>query len=451
MILGEEQQNALELMKVFIDISDNTAFSLTGAAGTGKSTIVNCLCDYLDKEGIPYVLCAPTHKAALILRKFTERETMTLHRLLALSPNIDILDLDFKDLLFKTDRKPLEFPFKGVVICDEASMINDDLFDLLIQRSEEYCSKIVFVSDKCQLSPVKSRVVSKVYNLPSSYNLTKIYRQSSESALVDTLQTLRQFPVDRLESSFSSDGNLVCTSKMNEFLNAAKISFKKAISRSDIFEAKILAFTNERVELHNRNIRRVLWNDNKPFHKFEFLTGYDNITYEENQFYNSMDYVISTEPEMVDIYIPRFGQLPGYRFELYDSFYDASFPISVLDPYSIDTYTINSLAEEIEKLRLSAVSYKDTDRRKWSFLWKEYFKMINSFTCFYDLMYNNRVIRRKSFDYGYALTTHKSQGSTISNAFIDLRDINRCQDNEMKRQLQYVALSRTSKNAVVYQ
>lgn len=45
----------------------------------------------------------------------------------------------------------------------------------------------------------------------------------------------------------------------------------------------------------------------------------------------------------------------------------------------------------------------------------------------------------------------KLQGSTISNAFIDLRDINRCQDNEMKRQLQYVALSRTSKNAVVYQ
>lgn len=61
---------------------------------------------------------------------------MTLHKLLALSPRLDIFDLDFNNLLFQS-RSSKEIPKNGVVICDEGSMINDDLFDLLIKRCKE--------------------------------------------------------------------------------------------------------------------------------------------------------------------------------------------------------------------------------------------------------------------------------------------------------------------------
>lgn len=47
---------------------------------------------------------------------------MTLHKLLALSPRLDIFDLDFNNLLFQS-RSSKEIPKNGVVICDEGSMI----------------------------------------------------------------------------------------------------------------------------------------------------------------------------------------------------------------------------------------------------------------------------------------------------------------------------------------
>ena len=38
------------------------------------------------------------------------------------------------------------------------------------------------------------------------------------------------------------------------------------------------------------------------------------------------------------------------------------------------------------------------------------------------------------------------QGSSITNVYIDMKDIFRCKDEEELRQLQYVALSRTKNN-----
>ena len=68
-----------------------------------------------------------------------------------------------------------------------------------------------------------------------------------------------------------------------------------------------------------------------------------------------------------------------------------------------------------------------------------------------DLYYDNRLIRKKSFDYGYACSAHKSQGSSFGEVFVDMRNINLCKDKDERRQLQYVALSRTRKDAYVLQ
>ena len=43
--------------------------------------------------------------------------------------------------------------FSPVVICDESSMINDDLFDLLLEKVKEFRSKVIFVGDRAQLRP----------------------------------------------------------------------------------------------------------------------------------------------------------------------------------------------------------------------------------------------------------------------------------------------------------
>ena len=142
--LGEEQLQALSLIKDFIKNSKDTAFSLCGSAGTGKTTLEKEILEFLHEEWIDYCLCAPTHKAALVMRQTTREDAITLHKLLALSPNIEILDLDFRELQFYTSKAVNSITYESIVICDEASMINDDLFDLLIKKCQDKKAKIIF-------------------------------------------------------------------------------------------------------------------------------------------------------------------------------------------------------------------------------------------------------------------------------------------------------------------
>lgn len=45
----------------------------------------------------------------------------------------------------------------------------------------------------------------------------------------------------------------------------------------------------------------------------------------------------------------------------------------------------------------------------------------------------------------------RMQGSSYNNVLVDIRNINSCKDESVTRQLQYVALSRTRKDALIYQ
>ena len=63
-----------------------------------------------------------------------------------------------------------------------------------------------------------------------------------------------------------------------------------------------------------------------------------------------------------------------------------------------------------------------------------------SFTTPIDLYVDGRLVKKKSFTEGYACTTHRLQGSTFNNIFIDMQIINSCKDDKVNQQLQYVAL-----------
>lgn len=145
--LGEEQEEALYKIKDFIKNSKEISFSLYGPAGTGKSLMISYVIKYLIDEGYDYALCAPTHKAALVMRTYTGEDTTTLHSLLALSPKLDIFKLDLRELQFVAGKSTNQIPYHGVVIVDEASMINDDLFDILEEKCSQFDTKIIFCSE----------------------------------------------------------------------------------------------------------------------------------------------------------------------------------------------------------------------------------------------------------------------------------------------------------------
>ena len=107
--LGEEQVNALQKLEEFVSNKED-CITLSGFAGTGKTSILKEFIGYLDDEELPYILAAPTHRAKLVLEALTDaKKTYTLHQLLSLSPNIEIFELDYRDLLFTEPHKSEDF------------------------------------------------------------------------------------------------------------------------------------------------------------------------------------------------------------------------------------------------------------------------------------------------------------------------------------------------------
>lgn len=452
-LLGEEQLQALDLMKEFITSSNVTAFSLVGPAGTGKTSIIKELLQWIRKNKIPYILCAPTNKAGLVLREITgDKDVTTIHKLLTLTPNLEIFELNFNELEFQI-KNPMNLgiPHNGVVICDEASMINDELFKTIIHHATLYNSRVIFVGDKAQLQPVNANKVSKVFNLDNRFELTKIYRQSSENAILPILCELREKPILSFSQKLAEEGSLYCFTDTKEFVKPAYKVYKEAIREGDILKTKILAYTNKRVEAYNKCMKRLLFNNESEYNKGEFLTAYENLD-TSMTIYNSMDYIIASEPTKVDIKIHKFGiSLPGYVLELYDSFFDKTGTIRILSK-DIDKSYFLGIADFIEGTRLDAIELKERGWYKKSKMrWVDYFKAMDSFTTPVDLYIGNRLVRSKSFDYGYAISTHKSQGSSLDTVFVDIKNINTCRNIDERRQLQYVALSRTRSNAYILQ
>ena len=112
-----------------------------------------------------------------------------------------------------------------------------------------------------------------------------------------------------------------------------------------------------------------------------------------------------------------------------------------------DKDILEKLAFLIEDIRTEAIRCKDIKAKRM--LWKRYYKIIGSFITPFDLKYDDRVIKKKSIDYGYALSVHKSQGSTYDTVMVDMGNIMKCLNKIELRQLQYVAMSRTRKNILL--
>lgn len=144
--LSKDQENAINKFKEFLK-SDDIDFCLSGKAGSGKSFIINILLDYVDSLFIDYCICAPTNKAKIILEESTNRQATTVHSLLAMSPNVELFNLDYNNLKFKSKDSDC-MPINGIIFIDECSMINNEIYKLLIDKCKEFDNKIVFLGER---------------------------------------------------------------------------------------------------------------------------------------------------------------------------------------------------------------------------------------------------------------------------------------------------------------
>jgi|688.fasta_scaffold11021_8 hypothetical protein len=164
--------------------------TLGGLAGTGKSVIVAALARALPD----FAVCAPTNKAAGVLRDRGIGQAQTLSSLIhtpdvAVGTETEVEEIARKlsagerltprelDLCTPSFEGKDELPVSGV-ICDEASMIGRD--DFLTLTS--YGVPLIFTGDHGQLQPVKSSDPKFSLMKHLDFQLTKIYRNGGEIA-----------------------------------------------------------------------------------------------------------------------------------------------------------------------------------------------------------------------------------------------------------------------------
>lgn len=113
---------------------------ITGGAGVGKTTSLRFALDEIDAMGLPFKLAAPTGKAAKRMTEATSHPAQTIHRL-----------LEWR----RGPQRNRHFPIDAaVVIIDEASMLDIELMELLLDAIDPLQTRLILMGDANQLAPV---------------------------------------------------------------------------------------------------------------------------------------------------------------------------------------------------------------------------------------------------------------------------------------------------------
>ena len=172
--LDEKQKMAV------MEAARNGITVLTGGPGTGKTTTINAMIHFFEREGMDIFLAAPTGRAAKRMTETTGYEAQTIHRLLEVNGNPEE---EGKNGFQKNAENPLE---ADVIIIDEMSMVDLPLIYALLSAVIPG-TRVVLVGDANQLpsvgpgSVLKDIIASDCF---STVMLSQIFRQAKESDIV---------------------------------------------------------------------------------------------------------------------------------------------------------------------------------------------------------------------------------------------------------------------------
>ena len=151
---------------------------ITGGPGTGKTTIIKCIIEIYENNGMKVLLAAPTGRAAKRMTESTGREAKTIHRLLEMG-----VSEDENSFFGRGEGEPLE---GDVIIIDEASMIDIMLMNSLL-KAIKLGTRVIIVGDVDQLPSVGPGNVLRDLinsNFIKVVRLNEIFRQGKESMII---------------------------------------------------------------------------------------------------------------------------------------------------------------------------------------------------------------------------------------------------------------------------
>ena len=367
---------------------------ITGGPGTGKTTIIKCIIEIYENNGMKVLLGAPTGRAAKRMTESTGREAKTIHRLLEMGVS------DNENSFFgRGEGEPLE---GDVIIVDEASMIDIMLMNSLL-KAIKLGTRLIIVGDADQLPSVGPGNVLRDL-IDSEFikvvRLKDIFRQGKESMIITNAHRI-------------NNGELPYLNK-----KGGDFFFDNRESNEEILET-ILDLVNRRLPLFNSK-----WNKIRDFQVLsptrKGILGVDNLNNElqsilnppskdkkERKFKDSVfregDKVMQTKNN----YSLKWNRINGYGDN------------EGVGIFNGDMGFIESISEEN---RTVTVVFDDERR----------------------IVYDNLYV--EELELAYAITIHKSQGSEfkviITPAFMGSAFL-------MNRNILYTGITRAKELVVV--
>lgn len=466
--LNDQQKSALYELEKFIE-DDGTEITLSGYAGTGKSTIIGIFSKWLNNRigrgNIVYT--APTHRANVITKQNNPNANVyTLSALFGFTPDTDIAmeqgSLDLRELEFRA-KNQMKYEPGQLIIIDEASMVQDGLYEYIQEIVAKHNGSVIYVGDSAQLRPVKSDHISKVFTSDGvpQITLTKVERTGDNPILKEATR-LRQGEGLSYQTDINDRGQgILYTSD-----NASIDENLKQIVTSEEFNAdplhfRVLTATNAAVSAYNSKIRSLRYGKfAKPFVKGDIIMGYSNKLRKPDGSYklvNSGDYVIQNVTDTTVKFKTDKGDIEFKAFKLSirptgGTVMD-DFQLTVIDRNEPDSKLFEVVEYKDRLWKMAKEAKQNGQISKYRDLVQMAFNIDNELNITKNLEDNQgRLKIRKAIDYGYAQTVWKSQGSTYSKVLILSNEIDTFGYGkdvmQLRNELRYVAVSR-AKNFVI--
>lgn len=444
--LTKDQKDAIAKINDFIkNGSPDGWIVLSGKAGTGKTTTIARVVNRLkDKK----VICgAISHKAKKVLESKIKSSNndisfYTVAGMLNMQLNLETgkFEPTYSEMLVP----PISMC--DVILIDECSMIDEGALEIIMTMKKKR-AKVVFLGDINQLPPIREQnenqtlseeqidAVSPTFMTNNIIYLKERLRQGEESPILP-YSDIYYDAIDRnsmtldlyRENIISETGSIYFTSTNDAIATSIK-AFKKSIDTKNPELIKVICYMNNSRQDINKQIREAIYGISAgEFEVGEPLMMQDNFQIDSDEMMeNSTEFqVVAIEPgECVigDVYLKYYSITTSHQ--IYGK--NVSIPV------------------------ISADSLRD-----FEFLVKKKFAYARSITergarkeAFRDAWAVSR--RFAKVDYAYAITSHKSQGSTYKCAIVCETDIMQCRPTSWRTKLRsmYTAITRASDMCVI--
>jgi exodeoxyribonuclease-5 len=415
---------------------DDAKFHLLfGAAGTGKSTLIQDIINSLPK-GSKIGFTSPTHKAAKVLRKMAFNagishlvDIRTIHSALGLK-----LERKYGEEIITKPKFAVETVYDYLWI-DEGSMLGDDLLEYIIDCKS---NKVIFVADIAQIGPIIKEMdndgdyhidgvneapVSKIFSeVQHQSELTEIMRQANDSPIISLATKFRlsqnniQTGFPSIENDLDKNGNGIAVIPFDDWTSELVEKFKSTEFKNNPDFCRVVCYTNSAVDQVNNFVRSHIHGDDCAEYVEDEIIVAQESGGTPDSYKNAEEFIVVSSEKM----------------------YDDEFHVQVIELVikSLDDdrfHTVRTVAKE-HKGEFESHIQRLADRARQAgkvggkAYWKDFWVAKDKF---------------KSFKYVYALTAHKSQGSTFTYTFIYSSDFVRFGCNLNILRLLYTATTRS--------